>query len=113
MQGGDAVGAQQPGPIPDLDEIRDVLVRAARGDGEALPELRAVLDRRPELWRGLGDLAAHVERAWVGEVAGANPALAEVLTRKVAALKRELGGPAPSPLERLLVDRIAACWLQL
>jgi len=108
------VGPQQPpGPIPELDDIRALLTRAAGGDGEALPELRAVLDRRPELWRKLGDLAAHVELAWIGEVAGANPALAEVLARKVAALKRELGGPSPSPLERLLVDRVAACWLQV
>jgi hypothetical protein len=114
MQGSDAVGLQQPpGPVDDLDEIRDLLRRAAGGAQGALPELRSVLDNRPELWRRLGDLAAHVELAWVGEVAGPNPALAEVLTRKVADLKRELGGPTPSPLERLLVDRIAACWLQL
>lgn len=108
------MGQQQPPePIADLDEIRELLGRAAGRDPEALPELRAVLDRRPELWRRLGDLAAHAELAWVGEIAGANPALAEVLTRKVAALKQELGGPTPSPLERLLVDRVAACWLQI
>ncbi len=28
-------------------------------------------------------------------------------------MKTELAGPKPSPLERLLVDRIAACWLQV
>ncbi len=108
------MGPQQPpGPIADLDEIRDLLGRAAGRDPEAMPELRAVLDRRPELWRKLGDLAAHVELAWVGEVAGPNVALAEMLTRKVAELKRELGGPTPSTLERLLIDRVAACWLQI
>ncbi len=114
MQGGDAVGLQPPpGPITGLDEIRDLLGRVAGRDPEAMPELRAVLDRRPELWRRLGDLAAHVELAWVGEVAGPNVALAEMLTRKVAELKRELGGPTPSTLERLLIDRVAACWLQV
>jgi len=114
MPGGDAVGQQQPpGPIAGLDEIRDLLGRAAGRHPGALPELRAVLDRRPELWRKLGDLAAHVELAWVGEVAGANAALAEVLTRKIAELKREMGGPTPSTLERLLIDRVAACWLQI
>ena len=104
---------QPPGPIAGLDEIRNLLGRASKGDPEAMPELRTVLDDRPELWRRLGDLAAHAELAWVGEIAGPNPALAEVLTRKVAELKRELGGPTPSPLERLLVDRVAACWLQI
>ncbi len=104
---------QPPGPIADLDEIRELLGRAAGGDQEAMPELRAALDHRSEVWQRLGDLAAHAELAWVAEIAGPNPALAEVLTRKVAELKRELGGPAPSPLERLLVDRVAACWLQI
>ena len=28
-------------------------------------------------------------------------------------LRAELGGPQPSPLERLLVERIVACWLQV
>src|SRR4051812_947886 len=97
MQGGDAVGPKQPpGPIAGLDEVRDLLGRAAGGDQEAMPELRAVLDRRPEVWRRLGDLAAHVELAWIAEISGPNPALAEVLTRKVAAMKEELGGPAPT-----------------
>ena len=39
--------------------------------------------------------------------------LAEALDRKVEAMKNELGGPSPSPLERLLIERVAACWLQL
>src|SRR3954463_2725176 len=99
MQGGDAVGPQHPpGPITDLDEVRDLLGRAAGGDPGAMPELRSVLDNRPEVWRRLGDLAAHAELAWVGEIAGPNAALAEMLTRKIAELKRDLGGPTPSPL---------------
>ncbi len=102
-----------PGPIAGLDEIRDLLGRAAGGDQEAMPELRAALDHHSEVWRRLGDLAAHAELAWVTEIAGSNPALAEVLTRKVAAMKEELGGPAPTSLERLLIDRVAACWLQI
>lgn len=104
---------QPPGRIADLDEIRELLGRAAGGDQEAMPELRAALDHRSEVWQRLGDLAAHAELAWVGEIAGANPALAEVLTRKVGSLKEDLGGPTPSPLERLLIDRVAACWLQI
>ena len=46
MPGGDAVGPKQPpGPIADLDEIRDLLGRAAGGDQEALPELYDLGDR--------------------------------------------------------------------
>src|SRR5262249_22615083 len=51
--------------------------------------------------------------ALVKHAAGGNPLLAESLTRKVEELKTELAGRAPSPLERLLAERGAACWLQL
>ena len=33
--------------------------------------------------------------------------------RKCAALRRELEGAAPTPIETLLVDRIVLCWLHL
>ena len=36
----------------------------------------------------------------------------ESLTRSVAALKAELAGPAAPPLERLLAERVACCWMQ-
>jgi hypothetical protein len=35
------------------------------------------------------------------------------IARKCAAFTKELAGPQPSPLERLLVERIAMCWLHL
>ena len=95
---------------PDLDEIRAVLTRAGGGDQAALPRLRALLDET-EMWRRLGDLAAHAELTWIRHVSGTDLALGEMLARKLGALKAELGGPAPSPLERLLVDRIAINWL--
>ena len=40
-------------------------------------------------------------------------ALAKSLTRKLDLLRDELAGPNPTPLERLLVERIVACWLHL
>jgi hypothetical protein len=37
----------------------------------------------------------------------------ECLERKLADLRAEVAGPSPSPLERLLAERIVACWLQV
>jgi hypothetical protein len=37
----------------------------------------------------------------------------ECLERKLANLKAEVEGPSPSPFERLLAERIVACWLQV
>jgi hypothetical protein len=63
------------------------------------------------LWQRLGDLAAHAELTWIGHVSGTDVALKEMLARKLGALKAELGGSAPSPLERMLIDSIAISWL--
>ncbi len=58
------------------------------------------------------DLVAQSERAWIGLIADYNHPLAEALARQVRMLKRDLRGPSPPVLERLLVDRIALHWLQ-
>src|SRR5262245_2362601 len=91
------------------EELRRVVERARQGDASVLPELRRLLDGNAELWRRVGDLARHAEEGLIGLAAGDNLLLRESVQRKVAELKAEL---APnSPLERLLVERITACWV--
>jgi hypothetical protein len=97
---------------PDLDEIKAVLARAGGGDQAALPRLRALLDETG-LWERLGDLAAHAELTWIRHVSGTDLAMREMLVRKLGELKVELGGTAPPPLERLLVDRVVIGWLMV
>jgi hypothetical protein len=98
---------------PDEDELRLLIEQARRGEAAALPALRAALDARPELWERYGDLASHSQRAWIDLIAGNDRFLAEALGRKVGALAVEMAGPDPTPLERMLVARITANWLQL
>jgi hypothetical protein len=89
------------------------LKRAAAGDATALPPIRELL-RAPgiiEAWGG--DLARRAERALLDAAAGDNLVFKEAVTRKLELLRAELAGPNPTPLERLLVDRIVACWLQV
>ena len=95
------------------EEIRAVLERARGGDASELAALREALDRHPEIWRAFGDLAAHAQGAWIDLISGVDLALKESLGRQVEAMKAELTGPDPSPLETLLIGRIAACWLQV
>jgi hypothetical protein len=94
------------------DALAQLLKRAEAGDRGVLPELRRALDGNPDLWRGYGDLAAHAEASLAMLAAGPNLLLAESLKRKLAALKAELGGESPSPLEKLLAERISTSWLQ-
>jgi hypothetical protein len=90
-----------------------LLERARGGDATELAALREALDSHPEIWRAFGDLAAHARDAWINLISGVDVVLKESLSRQIEALKGELAGPAPSPIETLLVERIAACWLQM
>jgi hypothetical protein len=93
--------------------LERLLQRAQQGDESVLPELRQVLDAHPEFWQGYGDLALQAQAAWLHLISGQNLLLRESLQLKLDQLKAELGGMVPSPLERLLVERATATWLQL
>src|SRR4051794_19956840 len=95
---------------PGEAEVRALLERARGGDLGAVPALRRALDDHPEIWQAYGDLAAHARRSWVELIGGPDLTLKESLELKLAAMKDDLAGPDPTPLESLLVDRIAACW---
>ncbi len=107
----------QPEPgaadAPELDEVRTLMARAATGDRDALPALRALLDDRPGVWEGLGDLAAHVRMAWVDRIGRSDVAVREALGRKAELMRTELAAAGASPLERLLIDRVVATWLEV
>jgi hypothetical protein len=103
-----------PDPPAGADDGLDALLQRARnGDPAAPPALEAYLDANPVLWDQAGDLAAHAERAWVALIAGPDAVFAEALQRKAAALRDDVAGPDPSPLEELLAARVSACWLQV
>src|SRR5262245_21105525 len=103
-------------PNPDaepLERLHHLVQRAEKGDESAIPELRAALDVNPWVWERYGDLGQQAMAAWLQLICGPNLLLRESVERKVGELKGKLSGPEPSPLERLLVARVAACWLQV
>jgi hypothetical protein len=95
-----------------LEGLQQLVRRAENGDQTVLPELRQVLEQHPELWQRYGDLARQAQAAWLQLIAGPNLLLREAVERKAEELGAELAGHEPSPLERLLVERIVACWVQ-
>ena len=95
------------------DELTEFLQKASSWDRSVLPELRRLLDQGPELRQLFGDLGNRAKTAWIDLAAGDNLLRREALTRQVAALEREIAGPSPSVLERLLAERIVVCWLEL
>ena len=96
-----------------LERLQTLVKRAEQGDESALPTLRAALDANPWIWERYGDLAQQSQAAWLQLIAGPNLLLRESVERKAEQLRAELAGPGPSPLERLLVERVIACWLQV
>jgi hypothetical protein len=103
------------GPVKPLvlDDLNLLVQRAREGDESILPQLREMLDTRPELWQHYGNLAGHAREAWIRLISADDLALKESTSRKVQDLERELAGPEPSVVERLLAERAALCWLQL
>ena len=90
------------------------MVRAHEGDREALPQIREILHAVPSLARELMDPAEIAERSAAGLYAKGDDLLArEVIPRVLKEMRSELEGEDPTPLERLLAERVAATWLQV
>jgi hypothetical protein len=103
--------ALQVGNEPGGLSTTEALSRAQAGDTAALSALRQQMDS--SWWDEVTDLARNAEQSLVHAVAGNNALLDGAVSQKLAVLKAELGGPSPNPLERLLVERVATCWLQV
>src|SRR5262249_57629463 len=87
-------------------------MRAQNGDEKALPTVRELI-KQPHILEVCGNAANHAENALIRKFAGKNLAAEEGLRLKLDCLRADLAGPTPAPLERLLAERIAACWLHV
>jgi hypothetical protein len=96
-----------------VTHLQALVTRGMAGDRAVLRALRELLTTRPEIWTHVQTLGTQVERAWIQVLAGTDLVAQEVLVQQLQALKVELGGLSPTPLERLLVERIAVCWLHV
>jgi hypothetical protein len=92
------------------------LGRRAEEEPAALAELKAYFADKPQDWekfcRGFGDLARTAEEWFVAKITD-SPLVREGIGRNLDALGGELLGPNPTPLERLLVERIRICWIHM
>jgi hypothetical protein len=100
-------------PAPQVRRFMELVGKANAGDEAALRELRPMLDMAPKLAAQMGDLAEMTRGAWVTRITGGQLAMAEAIGRTVDGLRAELTQPSDGPLERLLIDRVALCWLHL
>jgi len=89
------------------------VARAKQGDKDVVPELRAALEEMPELARRFGHPAEKVEQVTIEKYVGENLLAKEAISRTLQLMREELAGVNPTPLERLLAERVVATWLQL
>ena len=95
------------------DSLKTLVEQAQQGDTSILPIIRTLLDQVPELWENSHVLAHQVEKAWTNALSGQDLMSKEIIAREVEGLRSQLLGPQPTPLEKLLVDRICICWLAI
>lgn len=93
--------------------MHDILQRARNGDRTVLPQLRKILEANPSIWQDSCQLVSAVEQAWVNKIAEGNLLFSLSTRMNIEKIKRELLGPSSSPLEKLLVERIAVALLSV
>ena len=98
-----------------VEKLRTLMNKAQGGDEEAAIDIRQVLDGAPDLaWlfvKGPGKMA---ESALVGEITrDEDLATKELLKHQLESMRIEVAGRNPSPLERLLAERVVATWLEV
>ena len=96
-----------------LDQLRAVVEKAHDGDEEALTKVKEIFKEAPGMARIFADIAGEAERSLVKRLTGGDPVVREALPVRLKAMRKELAGSDPSALERLLAERIVACWLQV
>ena len=99
------------------NSLKTVQQRILDGDETAVPEFRKLLRENHNLvdsWarKPVAMLLARIS-GMMTIAAGAPLLFREALTVTMDSLRSSLAGPEPSPLEKLLVERIVATWLQV
>jgi hypothetical protein len=99
-------------PAAHLTKLQELVTRARQGDDAVVPQMREVL-KHSELWREIGDMARHAQDTWLKLIAGDDHLVKESIRKSLTELRNELEEPGASRLEKLLIERIVATWLQV
>jgi hypothetical protein len=98
-----------------VEKLRDLTGKAQDGDEEAALDIRNILDENPDLaWRFIKGPGKMAEEALIDEFTrDKDLASKELLKHQLKSMRVEVAGENPSPLERLLAERVVATWLQV
>jgi hypothetical protein len=106
--------AKQEDGLADVGKtLKGLVAKAQAGDEEAMATLRAALADDADLWKMLGGITRSLLHVQLESAFGRDLLMREMMERHMKAMRAELAGEGSTPLERLLADRVAMCWLQL
>ena len=95
------------------EDFNALAIDATYGDEGALEELRQVLRENPAIYRRLGDLSHHVQKALVELAVGDSVLAREAFDLKISELRQELSRGVCSLLEGIVVEQIISTWLDV
>ena len=104
----------KPARIPETtDEVRALLSRCDRDKPrpEDLAMLRSLLTVGADSWRSIGDMAEHARNMVLSNISTKSVRMAVELG--AARIEADLAGPDAPPIERMLAEQAALCWVQL
>ena len=95
-----------------IERLQTLSKAAEGGDIEARQELRRAVARcSPEVIVEASDVARRAERMLVKTISAGEPLMQETLKTRLDHMRGEIAGERPTPLERLLAERVVAGWL--
>ncbi len=106
---------QKPDYELTIDQMNGLLRQVNDGNQAAFYRFRDLLWSDDDAWIAdmLGDVADHARSALQKRIAGGQTGFLEALRTKTENLRTELEGPNPTLIEKLLVGRVLATWLQV
>ena len=93
------------------EQIQKLEEKAQQGDKSALKKFETLPDAKQFLMEVYGELGKHTQQDLLASYLKDNEMYKRGVALKAEALQKELEGPDPSALERLLVERVVACWI--
>jgi hypothetical protein len=96
-----------------LKRLLELSDRAQHGDGDAIAELREILDVNEKFWQKYGDLTRSIRLGWAKRATAGDSLRSECMLRRVEEIEKNLSRPDATHLEQLLVKRVGAAYLAL
>ena len=97
-----------------LAKLKELSAKAEGGDKAARAELRkAVCESSPEIVREASDIARRGQWGLIKTAVAGEPLMEEALVARLNLMRLEIGGPDPTPLKVLIIERVVSCWILL